>query len=191
LLLKDFDPYRQANGLRGAGLNLSSIHRPTIRFAKNLRLRSTHGSIIARVDVPLRLVLRFSRRRLMVELLGVGHISLFQLRKEIAMFTRIVECYVKREKRQEFAEKMQNLVLPILQSQPGFVDVLALSSEDEPERTVSISLWRSRADADLYHREHFNEIVDTIRPLLRDEPSVEFYNVEASTAHRIAAGKAA
>lgn len=107
------------------------------------------------------------------------------------MFSPIVECYVKSEKRQEFVEAMQNLVLPILQSQPGFVDVLALSSDDEPERTVSISLWRSRGDADRYHREHFDHIMNTLRPLLRDEPSVEFYNVEASTAHHIAAGKAA
>jgi quinol monooxygenase YgiN len=107
------------------------------------------------------------------------------------MFTRIVECYVKKEKRQDFTDKMQNLVLPILQSAPGFVDVLALSSEDEPERTVSISLWRSREDAERYHHEHFDEIMEMVRPLLLDEPSIEFYNVEASTAHRIAAGKAA
>jgi quinol monooxygenase YgiN len=107
------------------------------------------------------------------------------------MFTRIVECYVKREKRQEFADEMQNHVLPILQSQPGFVDLLALTSEDEPDRMVSISLWKSRADAERYHREHFDGIIETVRPLLQDEPSVEFYNVQASTAHRIAAGKAA
>jgi quinol monooxygenase YgiN len=107
------------------------------------------------------------------------------------MFTRIVECYVKKEKRQDFASKMQNVVLPILQTQPGFVDLLALGSEDEPERTLSISIWKSRADAERYHREHFDEIMDTVRPLLRDEPSVEFYNVDASTAHRIAAGRAA
>ena len=107
------------------------------------------------------------------------------------MFTRIVECYVKKEKSQDFSDRIQNHVLPILQSQPGFVDLLALSSEDEPERTVSISLWKSRADAERYHRDHYPEIVDSLRPLLRDEPSVEFYNVEASTAHRIATSKAA
>ena len=44
------------------------------------------------------------------------------------MFTRIVECYVRKEKRQDFTSKMQNVVLPILQTQPGFVDLLALSS---------------------------------------------------------------
>jgi quinol monooxygenase YgiN len=135
----------------------------------------------------------FSRRRLMVEPLGDGpslHNS-NQCERRSPMFTRIVECYVKKEKRQDFTNKMQNVILPILQTQPGFVDLLALSSEDEPERTVSISLWESRADAERYHREHFDGILDSLRPLLRDEPSVEFYNVEASTAHRIAAGKAA
>src|SRR5260370_503609 len=40
--------------------------------------------------------------------------------RRIAMFTRIVECYVKREKRQEFADKLQKHVLPILQSQQCF-----------------------------------------------------------------------
>jgi len=50
---------------------------------------------------------------------------------------------------------------------------------------VAISLWKSRADAERYHRDHFSGILDTLRPSLRDEPSVEFYNVETSTAHRI------
>ncbi len=107
------------------------------------------------------------------------------------MFTRIVECYVKREKKQDFNDRLQNHVLPILQSQPGFVDMLTLTSEDEPERSVSISLWKSKADADRYQREHYQEIVDSIRVLLKDEPSVEFYNVDTSTAHHIATSKAA
>ena len=134
-----------------------------------------------------------SRRRLIVELLGDGpNLSPSNHAKGVfTMFTRIVECYVKKEKSQDFSDRIQNHVLPILQSQPGFVDLLALSSEDEPERTVSISLWKSRADAERYHRDHYPEIVDSLRPLLRDEPSVEFYNVEASTAHRIATTKAA
>jgi quinol monooxygenase YgiN len=101
------------------------------------------------------------------------------------MFTRIVECYVKREKRQEFTDTLQKHVLPILQSQAGFVDMLNLSSDEEPERMLAISLWKSRADAERYHRDHFSGILDTLRPFLRDEPSVEFYNVETSTAHRI------
>jgi quinol monooxygenase YgiN len=107
------------------------------------------------------------------------------------MFTRIVEYYVKREKADEFRDRVKNLVLPVLQSQPGFVDLIALSSDDEPERMVGISLWHSRADADRYHQDHFEQIMNAVRPLLLDEPSLECYNVEASTVHGIAVGKAA
>jgi len=107
------------------------------------------------------------------------------------MFTRIEEFYVKREKADEFRDRVKNLVLPVLHSQRGFVDLIALSSEDEPERMVAISLWNSRADADGYHQDHFEQIMNSVRPLLRDQPSIEGYNVEASTVHGIAAGKAA
>ncbi len=54
------------------------------------------------------------------------------------MFTRIVECYVKREKRQEFADKLQKHVLPILQSQAGFVDTLNLTTT----ATTSQGSWK-------------------------------------------------
>ena len=106
------------------------------------------------------------------------------------MFTRIVECYVKPEKIGDFNQTLQSRVLPILQAQAGFVDLIALHSEDEPDRMVALSIWNSRDDAEHYHRAHYEEIVDMMRPLLQDEPSVEFYNVEGSTAHRIL-GKAA
>ena len=107
------------------------------------------------------------------------------------MFTRIVEYYVKPEKADEFRDRVKHLVLPVLQSQPGFVDLIGLSSEDEPERMVGISLWNSRADADRYQQDHFEQIMNSVRPLLVDEPSIEGYNVDASTVHGIAAGKAA
>jgi quinol monooxygenase YgiN len=116
---------------------------------------------------------------------GAGFSPLNDAKGVFIMFTRIVECYVKPEKIRDFNETMQNRVLPILQSQAGFVDLIALSSEDEPERMVALSIWKSRDDAERYHRAHYEEVVDTIRPLLKDEPSVEFYNLETSTAHRI------
>ena len=47
------------------------------------------------------------------------------------MFTRIVECRVKPDKRDEFNNKLRNDVLPILQKQPGFVDLIGLASDTE------------------------------------------------------------
>jgi quinol monooxygenase YgiN len=112
-------------------------------------------------------------------------------KRRSAMFTGIVECYVKSGRKEDFREKMKTLVLPVLQSEPGFIDLLALSSEDEPDRMLSISLWESQADAERFHRRHYEEILDSVLPLLQGEPSIEFYRVDASTAHRIAVGQAA
>jgi heme-degrading monooxygenase HmoA len=107
------------------------------------------------------------------------------------MFTRIVECHVKPGKKQETTTKLNNEVLPILQKQPGFVDMIGLTHEHDPEKLVAISFWKSKDDAERYHTEQYNRITDILKPLLTDSPKVETYNVETSTTHRIAAGRAA
>ncbi len=107
------------------------------------------------------------------------------------MFTRIVECNVKPEKRDEFSNKLRNDVLPILQKQPGFVDLIGLVHETDRERIVSVSFWNSKEDAERYHREHYNRILDMLKPMLKKDPKVEHFTVDTSTTHRIAAGKAA
>ncbi len=107
------------------------------------------------------------------------------------MFTRIVECQVKPDKREEVSNKLRNEVLPILQKLPGFVDMIALAHETEPERLVSISFWNTKEDAERYHREHYNRIVEMLKPHLKVTPKVDTFNVETSTTHRIAAVRAA
>lgn len=107
------------------------------------------------------------------------------------MFTRIVECHVKPGRKQEATAKMNNEVLPILQEQPGFVDMIGLIDEHDPERLVALSFWKTKEDAERYHREHFSQVSDLLNPLLTAAPKVQTYNVETSTTHRIAAGKAA
>lgn len=107
------------------------------------------------------------------------------------MFTRIVDCTVKPEKREEFKQRMTDDALPLLQKQPGFVDVITLTSDTEPERVVAISFWKTKSDAERYHRENYSRIMKILEDALQNEPRVHTYNVEQSTAHKIAAGKAA
>lgn len=107
------------------------------------------------------------------------------------MFTRIVECHVKPEKREDFAHKLRNDVLPVLQKQPGFVDLIGLTSETEPERLLSVSFWNNKEDAERYHREHYNRLVDMLRPMLKRDPQIDTYTVDTSTTHRIAVSRAA
>ncbi len=107
------------------------------------------------------------------------------------MFTRIVECHVKPERKEEFENKLRNEVLPILQKQPGFVDLIALEPEEGGERQLSISFWNSKQDAERYQREQYSSIVESIKPLLKRDPQVQTFNVAHSTPHRIGAKKAA
>ena len=107
------------------------------------------------------------------------------------MFTRIVDCTVKPEKREEFKQTIANEVLPILQKQPGFLDCITLTSDTDPERAVALSFWKTKADAERYSRENYSRIMNILEPVLRNEPRIHGYNVEHSTTHKIAAGKAA
>ena len=107
------------------------------------------------------------------------------------MFTRIVECHVKPEKRDEVENTLRNEVLAVLQKQPGFVDLIALESEDETERLVAISFWNTKHDAERYHREHYPRVAEMLKPYLTSDPRVETFTVGQSTVHRISAGKAA
>ncbi len=107
------------------------------------------------------------------------------------MFTRVVECQLRPEKKDEFSSKLRNEVLPILQKQPGFVDLIGLVSEKDPERIVSVSFWKSKEDAERHHRENYSRIVEMLRPLVKRDPTLDTFNVDTSTTHRITAGKIA
>ena len=107
------------------------------------------------------------------------------------MFTRIVECHVKPEKKDELESRLRNEVLSTLQKQPGFVDLIALESEEESERLLSISFWSTKQDAERYRREEYPRILEMLKPLIKRDPKVDAFNVAHSTAHRIAADKVA
>jgi heme-degrading monooxygenase HmoA len=107
------------------------------------------------------------------------------------MFTRIVECQAKKGKTEEVAKKVRNEVLPILQKQPGFIDLVALRDSKDDERIVCLSFWNSKENAEIYHREHYGTIVQMLSSELQANPGLETLQVEISTAHRIAVGRAA
>jgi heme-degrading monooxygenase HmoA len=107
------------------------------------------------------------------------------------MFTRIVECRTKKGKTDVVANKVRNEVLPTLQKQPGFIDLVALRDNKDDERIVCLSFWNSEESAERYQREHYDTIVQMLRSELKTDPTLETLQVEISTAHRIASSRAA
>ena len=55
------------------------------------------------------------------------------------MFTRIVECQAKVGMGDEAAKKVRLEVLPILQKQPGFIDLIALRDSNDQQRVICLS----------------------------------------------------
>jgi heme-degrading monooxygenase HmoA len=107
------------------------------------------------------------------------------------MFTRTVEVTPKSGKAREVANIINDKGLPILKKQKGFVDETVLVSDTEDNRVLSLSFWNSKEDAEKYQREQYPAIHEMVRHLLEAEPVVRTFNVDSSTTHRIAAGKAA
>jgi heme-degrading monooxygenase HmoA len=107
------------------------------------------------------------------------------------MFTRTVEVTLKSGKARELANIINDKVLPILKKQKGFVDETVLVSDTEDNRVQALSYWNSKEDAERYQLEQYPAIHEMVRHLLEAEPVIRTFNVDSSTTHRIAAGKAA
>ncbi len=107
------------------------------------------------------------------------------------MYTRVVELTSKTGKARELCNTIDDKVLPILKKQAGFVDEAVMVSDTEPDRVLALSFWNMREDAQRYEREQFDTVQKTVQHLLETAPVVRTFDVHTSTAHRVAADKAA
>ena len=107
------------------------------------------------------------------------------------MFTRVVEITSKSGKARELCNTIDDKVLPILRKQAGFVDEAVIVSDTEPNRILALSFWNTREDAQRWVDEQFDTVQKTVQHLLETAPVVRTFNVHTSTAHRVAAEKAA
>src|SRR5262249_6686195 len=107
------------------------------------------------------------------------------------MFTRVVEITTKAGKARELSRTIGDKILALLKTQPGFVDEMTLISDQNPDRVLAISFWNTREDAEKYNRETFPKVNEIIRASIEGTPKVQTFDLEQSTVHGIAAGKAA
>ncbi len=107
------------------------------------------------------------------------------------MFTRVVEIHCKQGMAKEATDAIHEKVVAILKRQRGFVDETILVSDSDPTRLMGLSYWNSKEDAERYRREDFAKVREILQPYLESEPILRTFDVHTSTAHKIAAGRAA
>ena len=107
------------------------------------------------------------------------------------MHTLIIEGSLKPGKKTEFNAAWRNEILPNLKKQNGFVDEILLFETTNPNRGVGLSFWKSKEDAERYHREVFPRLANSVQNLMEAPPNVRSFDVEASETFRITGSKAA
>ena len=106
------------------------------------------------------------------------------------MYSRTVTCKIDPSMIDEFRDALNGEFLPRIQAQPGFVDNIE-SLDTKTGEFCCTTLWKSESDVKNYDSSLFQEIAANLAPLMIEGPSVKTLPVENSSAHRVAAGKAA
>ena len=103
------------------------------------------------------------------------------------MFTRMMTCTLKPEKKEEFLDAARQLPTAY-KNQRGFVDVLTFISEEHPNRALVAAVWRTKSDSAEFYKNRA-PLLD-LTPFLEEE-QIEHYYLETSSVFKIASGKAA
>ncbi len=104
------------------------------------------------------------------------------------MFTRVVHCTLKPERRSDFNKTLQEKVLPEIKTQPGFVSLIGMMSDEKPNHALAITFWNTKQDADRYYQQGA-PMLDYLTPLV-DKAEIEHFTVD-KVFEFLATGKAA
>jgi hypothetical protein len=94
------------------------------------------------------------------------------------MIARHIEVEINESKYREFKSLFDREILSILRRQPGFMGTIEMAHETKRNSTLTITLWKSKIDAENYNRKEFPQVLEILRPVLAGVPRVEYYTVE-------------
>jgi len=98
------------------------------------------------------------------------------------MFARKVAARLKPNSIAEFTNLMECEILPWLQKQPGFLDLIILAFPDGAE-VATISFWDHQGSAQAYNSSGYPEVIKMLEDLLDGAPYVKTFEVVSSTLH--------
>jgi heme-degrading monooxygenase HmoA len=106
------------------------------------------------------------------------------------MFTRHVIMEVKPNAATEFANVIDNKVLPLLRQQKGFRDLITFVAPDRSE-AIAISFWDTKEEAETYNVTGYSEVLKNLTGVVEGTPRVGTAEVVTSTFQKLAAAKTA
>ena len=101
------------------------------------------------------------------------------------MHARHVAYALKPNRRADFVKAFENDIVPLLQRQNGFADLITFFSPDG-KSCIAISLWERKENAEAFGREVFPKALTSLTGLFEGTPEVRNYEVAVSTFPKIA-----
>ena len=88
----------------------------------------------------------------------------------------------------EFAQTMDNEVLPLLRKQKGFKGEITLSNPGNLER-ISISLWENKSNAEAYDANVYAQVLKILSKVIDGRPKIRIFesvalNLDDTVAER-------
>ena len=101
------------------------------------------------------------------------------------MFVRKVSVRLKSNALDKFTSLMRGEILPWLQTQEGFLELITLAAPDGSE-IQALSFWDQEDDARAYNSSGYPEVLRVLAELLDGTPYVKTFEVVSSTLDRFA-----
>lgn len=106
------------------------------------------------------------------------------------MFTRHVIMELKPNASTEFATVVEGKVLPLLQKQKGFRDLISFVATDRSE-AIAVSFWDTKEAAEAYNAAGYPEVLKNLSDLVEGTPRLGVAELATSTLHKLAVAKTA
>ena len=102
------------------------------------------------------------------------------------MFARMVQITAKSGQGPNLSQHTRHRTINVLKQQPGFIDMVVLKSDTDPNQFVGISLWKSKEEAEkFFATQRWQQLLQEFRPLVQGDPIIRTFNVDASTMHNV------
>ncbi len=105
------------------------------------------------------------------------------------MNARMIQVSLKPGQQKEFLKMLTERGTPLLQEQPGFIDAVGFTPENEKDQFIGITFWRNSADADKYNNGPGKQFIENVKPFAQTQPVLRSLDVTSSTIHSIEASR--
>lgn len=101
--------------------------------------------------------------------------------KEAAMYARLTFIDIDPKDLKQVSEIYNTQIAPQIRECKGIKDVMLLESTDSPGQTISITLWKTKEDADEYENSGmYRRLVDMVKDKFVGKPVLKVYSTQES-----------